>query len=91
MGKIKQPVNPVNSSERWYFPALTSHTFDRNGQSVDALFEAVGRRIANVRNLLITDAVPTEGSTNLLTSGAVYSALGNVLYLGDTLETLETL
>ena len=88
MGKIKQPVNPVSSRERWYFPALTSHTFNRNGQSVDALFEAVGRQIANVRDLLIADAVPTEGSTNLLTSGAVYSAFGNVLHLGTTLETL---
>lgn len=88
MGKIKQPVNPISSRERWYFPALTSHTFDRNGQSVDALFEAVGRQIANVRNLLVTDAAPTEGSANLLTSGAVYSAFGNVLHLGDTLETL---
>ena len=91
MGKIKQPVSPVNSRERWYFPALTSHTFNGSGQSVDALFEAVGEQIANVRNLLTTDAIPTEGSTHLLTSGAVYSALGNVLYLGDTLETLETL
>lgn len=88
MGKIKQPVNPISSRERWYFPALTSHTFNRSGQSVDSLFEAVGTQIANVRNILITDAVPTEGSTNLLTSGAVYSAFGNVLHLGDTLETL---
>jgi hypothetical protein len=88
MGKIKQPVNPVSSRERWYFPALTSYTFDRSGQSVDALFEAVGRQIANVRNLLVTDAVPTEGSNNLLRSGAVYSAFNNVLHLGDTLETL---
>ena len=88
MGKIKQPVNPVSSRERWYFPALTSHTFNRSGQNVDALFDSVARQIANVRNILITDAVPTEGSANLLTSGAVYSAFGNVLHLGTTLETL---
>lgn len=88
MGKIKQPVNPVSSSERWYFPALTSHTFNRSGQNVDSLFEAVGTQIANVRNILITDAVPTEGSTNLLTSGTVYTALGDVVHLGTTVEIL---
>lgn len=34
------------------------------------------------------DTTPTSGSTNVVTSGGVYSAFGNVLYLGDTLETL---
>lgn len=88
MGKVKQPVNPVSMSERWFFPALTSYTYNSIGQTVDALLEAIRTSIANVRDILTTDAVPTENSTNLLTSGAVYSAFGNVLHLGDTLETL---
>lgn len=46
--------------------------------------------VQEIRDSRITgvDSTPTNSSTNLITSGAVYGAISSAVFLGDVVETI---